>query len=239
METKESLPRHVAIIMDGNGRWAKKRLLPRTLGHRSGMASLETVVRCCSDLKITALTVYAFSTENWKRPPEEVAFLMDLLIEYLHRGLAELNANNVCIRWAGRYEGIPDKCLVVIQQALEQTAGNTGLIFTLALNYGSRDELTRAMQAIATEVSSGQLAPEAIDETLIADHLYTRGLPDPDLLIRTAGEMRLSNFLLWQLAYTEIVVTDTLWPDFGEAELLAALAVYGQRDRRYGGLPLP
>ena len=228
--------KHVAIIMDGNGRWAKQRLFPRTLGHRAGMTSLKNIVRACSDLQIPVLSVYAFSTENWKRPQTEVGYLMDLLVEYLFKEIDELHENNVRILWSGRYEQMPAKCVSLIESALHKTAANTGLVFNLALNYGARDELNQAIKQIVRDVENGELSLEAIDDNVVKERLYTKNLPDPDLLIRTAGEMRLSNFMLWQLAYTEIVVVDTLWPDFNEPDLLKALALYAQRDRRFGGL---
>lgn len=231
-----ALPRHIAIIMDGNGRWAKKRMLPRTMGHRAGMNALEEVVRACNDLGIKVLTIYAFSTENWKRPLEEVSFLMQLLLEYLKKKLYELHEENVQIRLLGDSSGIPERQREAIAQAIALTAHNTGLIFNIAMNYGARLELVKACRQLAELVQSGEMEPRDITEAELAAQLYTAGLPDPDLLIRTGGEMRVSNYLLWQIAYAELLVTDTLWPDFGKTELLAAIAEYQRRDRRFGGL---
>jgi undecaprenyl diphosphate synthase len=200
------------------------------------MSSLKKIVRACSELEIPVLSVYAFSTENWKRPAEEVAYLMDLFIEFLNKELDELHQNNVRLLWSGNHEQVPAKCMTLIELAIRKTEANTGLIFNLAFNYGARDELNQAIKRIVRDVENGELTVEGIDETAVRERLYTRDLPDPDLLIRTAGEMRLSNFMLWQLAYTEIVVLDTLWPDFSETALLSALNIYTQRNRKYGGL---
>ncbi|MDD3270723.1 MAG: isoprenyl transferase [Syntrophomonadaceae bacterium] len=231
-----SLPRHIAIIMDGNGRWARKRLMPRTMGHRAGMGSLKQVVKACDELKIPALTVYAFSTENWKRPDSEVQFLMKLLVEFLHKELAELNENDVCINVIGDYSVLNQECQDEIRQALLTTRSNKGLLFNIALNYGARAEMVEAIKKIVDGVISGEISRESISEATVASFLYTGGVPDPDLLIRTAGELRLSNFLLWQLAYTELWVTDRLWPDFTREDLWAAIRDFQQRDRRFGAL---
>ncbi|MGI6119029.1 MAG: isoprenyl transferase [Desulfosporosinus sp.] len=232
----DRLPRHIAIIMDGNGRWAQKRALPRSLGHRAGVEALREIVRTCSKLKIEILTVYAFSTENWKRPKDEVGVLMDLLIEYLRKELQELHENKVVIRSMGKMTDLPQKAQQEIAQAIELTRDNTGLIFNIALNYGGRAEIIDAVKSLSKEVLNGKLRIEDIDERRFNEFLYTQGLSDPDLLIRTSGEMRLSNFLLWQLAYTEIVVVEEFWPDFDQKALLEAIKVYQERDRRFGGI---
>ncbi|MEQ8200179.1 MAG: isoprenyl transferase [Syntrophomonadaceae bacterium] len=234
--TEGHVPRHIAIIMDGNGRWAQQRLLPRTLGHRAGMSALKKVVQTCDELKVPFLTVFAFSTENWKRPETEVDYLMNLLVEFLHRELEELHRNNVQIHVLGDYEATPPKCQAEIHRALEVTRNNSGLVFNIALNYGSRREIVDAVRSISNRVLSGEIQPDAIDEQLFSQFLYTAGMPDPDLLIRTAGEKRISNFLLWQVAYSEIVVSDVLWPDFTPDELHRAIREYQGRDRRFGGL---
>ena len=233
---KDLLPKHIAIIMDGNGRWAQKRHLPRVMGHRAGMGTLKEIVRTCSDEGIKVLTVYAFSTENWKRPADEVHYLMDLLVEYMAKEIEELHRNQVQIRLAGNLEGLPEKCKKAIQEALEKTKKNQGLIFNLAMNYGGRAEIVSAVKKIAGEVQRGELQVQEIDENLISRHLYTGDLPDPDLLIRTAGDLRISNFLLWQLAYTELAFVDVAWPDFTPQHLEQIVQSYARRDRRYGGL---
>ena len=230
------LPRHIAIIMDGNGRWAQKRLMPRTMGHRAGMATLKKVVQACDDLKIPFLTVFAFSTENWKRPLTEVDYLMNLLVEFLHKELDELHRNNVQIHVMGNYLMIPRECQLEIKKALEKTRNNNGLVFNIALNYGSRQEIIDTVKLIAGKAIRKEIETEDIDEGFFSQLLYTREMPDPDLLIRTAGEMRISNFMLWQIAYAEIVVCDTLWPDFSLDDLTRAIKEYQSRDRRFGGL---
>lgn len=230
------VPRHIAIIMDGNGRWAQRRLLPRTLGHRAGMSALKKVVQTCDELKIPFLTVFAFSTENWKRPEPEVDYLMNLLVEFLHRELEELHKNNVQIHILGDYQVIPQRCQTEISRALDMTGNNTGLRFNIALNYGSRKEIVDAVRMLTSKVQQGQIRSEDIDEQLFSQFLYTSGMPDPDLLIRTAGEKRISNFMLWQIAYAEIVVSDVLWPDFTPDDLRGAIQEYQSRDRRFGGL---
>jgi len=232
----ERLPRHIAIIMDGNGRWAQKRGLPRAMGHRAGVEALRTIVRTCSELGIGVLTVYAFSTENWRRPKEEVGVLMNLLTEYLRKEINELHANQVAIHSLGYINELPVEAQKELARAVDRTKENKGLVFNLALNYGGRAELVAAVRGLAGEVQTGKIQVADIDEALIDKFLFTSGLPDPDLLIRTSGEMRLSNFLLWQLAYTEIVVVDDLWPDFDKKALIQAIQTYQRRDRRFGGL---
>lgn len=232
----ECLPRHIAIIMDGNGRWAKKRGLPRAMGHRAGVEAIRDIVKTCSNLGVEVLTVYAFSTENWRRPREEVSILMRLLTEYLRRELKELHENSVKIMTMGDITLLPLDTQKELLKSTQQTENNSGLILNLALNYGGRAEITRTLRKLGEEIQQGKLAPEDINEERISASLFTAGLPDPDLLIRTSGEMRLSNFMLWQLAYTEIVVTEQLWPDFNSKTLLAAIKAYQQRERRFGGL---
>ena len=229
------LPRHVAVIMDGNGRWAQKRHLPRIAGHRSGTQSARTTIETCARLKIEALTLYAFSVENWRRPKTEIDFLMQLLREYLKKEMPLLQRNEIRMRFLGRIDELPAAVQKDVREAMEKTAGNKGMVLCVALNYGGRAEIVDAMNAILRE-HNGHGAASQITEERIARHLYTEGLPDPDLLIRTSGEMRVSNFLLWQIAYAEIFVTDTLWPDFNRARLLEALAEFQKRERRYGGI---
>ncbi|MDJ0707257.1 MAG: isoprenyl transferase [Leptolyngbyaceae cyanobacterium MO_188.B28] len=231
---QDRLPKHVAVIMDGNGRWAKNRGLPRIMGHRRGVDSLKRLLRCCRDWGVGALTAYAFSTENWGRPLEEVDFLMTLFERVLRQELAEMMEENVRIRFVGNLSGLPQSLRAEIDRAVIQTQRNQGIQFTVATNYGGRQEIIQACQAIATQVQKGQIQPEDIDETLFTRHLYTAEIGDPDLLIRTSGEMRISNFLLWQLAYAEIYVTPTLWPDFDQTEFHQALHAYQQRERRFG-----
>lgn len=230
------IPRHIAIIMDGNGRWAKKRLMPRTMGHRAGMVALKDIVKASDELGISILTVFAFSTENWKRPVIEVDFLMHLLVEFLHKELVELHKNNVQINVWGDYKAIPIECQIEIEEALKLTQGNSGLIFNIALNYGARQEIIGAVKQLTEKIMQGEHKLEDINENVFAKLLYTGAMPDPDLLIRTAGEMRISNFMLWQIAYTEIVVCDILWPDFSRVDLIKAIKEYQGRDRRFGGL---
>lgn len=234
----DRLPRHIAIIMDGNGRWAQKRALPRSMGHRAGVEALREIVKTCSNLGIKILTVYAFSTENWKRPKDEVGVLMNLLIEYLKKELQELHENKVIIRSMGKITDLPLAAQQEIAHAIELTRDNTGLIFNIALNYGGRAEIIDAVKSISQDVLSGKIRIEEIDEQRFSKSLYTQGLTEPDLLIRTSGEMRLSNFLLWQLAYTEIVVVEKFWPDFDQKALFEAIIEYQKRDRRYGGIHL-
>jgi undecaprenyl diphosphate synthase len=229
------LPRHVAVIMDGNGRWAQKRHLPRIAGHRAGTRSARTSIETCARLKIEALTLYAFSVENWRRPKAEIDFLMQLLREYLRKEMPLLQKNNIRMRFLGRIEELPAGVQNDVRDAMEKTAGNTGMVLCVALNYGGRAEIVDAMNAILAE-RNGHGAPDKVTEAQLSSHLYTDGLPDPDLLIRTSGEMRVSNFLLWQIAYAEIFVTETLWPDFHRAQLLEALLEFQKRERRYGGI---
>ncbi|MDR9757559.1 MAG: isoprenyl transferase [Thermacetogeniaceae bacterium] len=233
---KSRLPYHVAVIMDGNGRWAQERNLPRAVGHRTGMESLRTVVKLCSQLGIKILTVYAFSTENWKRPQEEVSVLMGLLYEYIKKELDELNREEVQIRVIGRLNELPARAQQEIKRAEELTAKNNKLIFNIALNYGGRAEIVDAARRVASLAVEGKIEPEEITEELVQLYLYTGEMPDPDLLIRPAGEKRISNFLLWQIAYTEFYFTDVYWPDFGEEDFLKALDAYQNRKRRFGGL---
>lgn len=230
------LPQHVAVIMDGNGRWAAQRGLPRPAGHREGVRRAKELVRACGERGIRVLTLYAFSTENWKRPAEEVGFLMDLFEESLRREIAGLKRNHVVFRVLGRVQELPESVQRAIRRGEAETAGNTGLILNVALNYGGRAELVDAAQRLATHVQAGELAPEEIDEAAFAAHLYTAGLPDPDLVVRPSGEQRLSNFLLWQTAYAELYLTPVLWPDFTRAEFEKALAAYAARERRFGAL---
>lgn len=233
---RSRLPRHVAIIMDGNGRWAQRRGLPRTFGHRAGVESLRDIVRLCVELGIKYLTVYAFSTENWRRPREEVSTLMSLLIEYLQREIEELCANDIRINPIGNIEELPAAAREAVLAARERSRQNRGLIFNVALNYGSRRELVEAVRVLAEKVRRGELTPAEITAQTISDHLYTAGQPDPDLLIRPSGDYRVSNFLLWQLAYTEFWLTPVLWPDFRRLHLLQAILDFQSRERRFGGL---
>jgi undecaprenyl diphosphate synthase len=229
------LPRHVAVIMDGNGRWAQKRHLPRIAGHRSGTQSARTTIETCARLKIEALTLYAFSVENWRRPKTEIDFLMALLREYLRKEMPLIQKNNIRMRFLGRIDELPAGVQNDARDAMEKTAGNKGMVLCVALNYGGRAEIVDAMNAILSE-PNGHGTPNKVTEEQLSRHLYTEGLPDPDLLIRTSGEMRVSNFLLWQIAYAEIFVTETLWPDFNRARLLEALLEFQKRERRYGGI---
>jgi undecaprenyl diphosphate synthase len=232
------LPRHIAIIMDGNGRWARRRHMPRVAGHRAGVASVRSTVETAARIGIPALTLYAFSEENWKkRPKTEVDFLMRLLCRYLKVEIETLTENNIRLQYIGRQRELPESVQREMEEASCATSKNTGMLLTLALNYSARSEIVDAFRSLADAASrNGGLAHMEVDEQSISDHLYTRGLPDPDLVIRTSGEMRLSNFLLWQLAYAEIYVTPTLWPDFRGVQLLEGIEEYQKRDRRYGGL---
>ncbi len=229
------LPRHVAVIMDGNGRWAQQRHLPRVAGHRSGTKSARTTIETCARLKIEALTLYAFSVENWRRPKTETDFLMQLLREYLRREMPLIQKNDIRMQFLGRTDDLPMAVQEDVRDAMQRTAGNQGMVLCIALNYGGRAEIVDAMNAILAE-QNGHAGSAAITEEMLSRHLYTSGLPDPDLLIRTSGEMRVSNFLLWQIAYAEIFVTETLWPDFSRARLLEALVEFQKRERRYGGI---
>ncbi len=230
------LPAHVAIIMDGNGRWAKKRLLNRITGHEKGSETVRTVVRACRELGIRYLTLYAFSTENWQRPKVEVEALMALLRRFLQSEKSEMMENNIRLRMIGQLDRLPPKVRETLQETMVATKDKTGMDLILALSYGARAEIVAMVQALAEKIKRGQVEPEAITAELVADHLYTREIPDPDLLIRTSGEMRISNFLLWQIAYSEIFVTPTLWPDFSKEELLRILKDFQRRERRFGAV---
>ena len=230
----DRLPHHIAVIMDGNGRWAKRRRLPRIAGHRAGINAVRQVVEACARLGVPYLTLYAFSVENWKRPHTEIKLLMKLLREYLKKEIGELNRQNIRLGVIGRIQELSRPVLQDLQNALDGTRQNTGLRLTLALNYGARTELVDAVRALLA--SSNRNGPIAVDEATLSAHLYTHDLPDPDLLIRTSGELRLSNFLLWQVAYAELWVTETLWPDFTQKDLFQAIIDYQKRERRYGGL---
>ena len=232
----ERIPRHVSIIMDGNGRWAQARGLDRSRGHAAGVDSLRETVTTSVRLGLDALSVYAFSTENWKRPRREVELLMHLFATTLMKELPLFHQENVRLKFLGDLEALPKKTYDVFQRGLEETASYDGMTFALAVNYGTRAEIARAARLIAEEAVAGALDPAAVDESTIASRLYTSDLPDPELLIRTSGELRLSNYLLWQLAYTEFYVTDTLWPDFDRWEFLCAVAAFQGRDRRFGGV---
>lgn len=230
------LPRHIAIIMDGNGRWAQKRLLPRSMGHRAGMVSLKEIVKAADELTIPCLTVFAFSTENWKRPVIEVDFLMNLLVEFLQKELDELHQNNVRIRIMGDYTVLPGECQAEIKNAIEKTRNNKGLVFNIAINYGSRLEIVTTIKQFTRKVMTNEINIDDLNEETFSNWLFTGDMPDPDLLIRTAGERRISNFMLWQIAYSEIVISETLWPDFSRNDLFMAVREYQGRDRRFGGL---
>jgi len=230
----ERVPHHVAIVMDGNGRWAKKRGLPRIVGHQQGVRSVKEIVRAAREFGIKTLTLYAFSTENWRRPALEVQALMALLRKYLQNERRDLEANNVRLQTIGQTEKLPKEVRAVLEEVIAQTAKNTGLILNLALSYGGRSEIARAARLIAEKCRQGEIDSEEISEELFARHLYTAGLPDPDLVIRTGGEHRLSNFLLWQASYSELYITETMWPDFRKTQLLAALIDFAGRERRFG-----
>lgn len=236
MLKEKPMPKHIAIIMDGNGRWAKKRGLPRAAGHRVGMESLERVVECFDELGIGYLTVYAFSTENWKRPPEEVDALMDLMVEFIDKKIDYLDQKKVRVNPIGIVEKIKGITYERIMYAREKTKDNNRLVFNVALNYGGRQEIVQGVQSICQQVLDGRLTVEEIDETVVGASLYTAGQPDPDLLIRPSGELRVSNFLLWQIAYSEFWTTDVLWPDFRKEHLWQAIYDYQNRQRRFGGL---
>lgn len=228
------LPAHIAIIMDGNGRWAKRRGLVRLMGHKAGIDSVRKIVEACNKLGVKVLTLYAFSTENWKRPADEVNGLMELLRTFLQKELASMLQNNIRLQCIGQIEKLPASAREVLTDAIAQTAANDGLVLNLALSYGSRNEITEAARRIAALCIEKKIEPAEITEELFAAHLYTAGLPDPDLLIRTGGEYRLSNFLLWQLSYAELYVTDIAWPEFREKQLQEALLSYQRRQRRFG-----
>ena len=229
----QRLPAHIAIIMDGNGRWARRRGHLRVAGHKAGMRSVRTVIEACAQMGIAVLTLYAFSVENWKRPRNEVEMLWRLLRTYLRLELPEMMRQNIRLNAIGRLDALPPLVFEELRQVLAETAGNRGLLVNLAINYGGRAELVDAVKAL---VEDARQRETAVDEDAIAARLYTAGIPDPDLLIRTSGEMRVSNFLLWQIAYAELYVTETLWPDFTRADLLRAILDYQKRDRRFGGL---
>jgi len=233
---RERIPQHVAIVMDGNGRWAKKRGLPRLAGHNAGMEALKEIVKRSDVLGVKYLTVYAFSTENWKRPQDEVSGIFKLLIVYMKRELEELHANNVRVRILGDYSRLPADSVAALETALAKTKNNTGLTFNIALNYGGRDEIMRAVRSLAEECCEGRLTADQLTEEMLGERMYTGGSPDPELIIRTSGELRLSNFLLWQSAYSEFVFTDVLWPDFTPEEYERCIAEFQGRKRRYGGV---
>ncbi len=233
------LPRHVAVIMDGNGRWANRRGLPRVAGHRAGVEAVRATVETSARLGIEVLTLYAFSVENWKRPPFEVEALMTFLKEYLRKELENIHRNNIKFQAIGRTTELDESVQFELRSAMRKTANNTGMILNVALNYGGRVEIRDAFRSLLDKCLREERTPESVTEADIERHLYTANLPDPDLLIRTSGEMRISNFLLWQIAYTEIYVTTTLWPDFRRPDLFAAIIEYQKRERRYGGLVEP
>jgi undecaprenyl diphosphate synthase len=233
-ENKRPVPKHIAIIMDGNGRWAKNRGLPRTAGHAAGAESFRRIANYCREIGVKYLTVYAFSTENWKRPEDEVNALMKLLKNYLKDCIERSNSNDMRVRVIGDKTGLNDEIREKIAELEEMTKNNTGLNFTIAINYGSRDEMVRAMKKMAMDIKDGKVPEDDISEETFGNYLDTVGIPDPDLLIRTSGEQRLSNYLLWQLAYTEFYFTDVLWPDFSKKDLEDAVFAYNKRDRRFG-----
>ncbi len=230
----QEAPRHIAIIMDGNRRWARARMLPRVLGHHAGMRAVRNVVKAAHEIGVRYLTLYSFSSENWQRDPHEVSDIMGMLRRFIKSDLAEMHARNVKLRFIGGRDRVSADILQMLDEARALTRNNTGLDLTIAFNYGGQDEIVDAVRAIARETREGKLDPDEIDRDTIACFLHTAGVPDPDLIIRTSGEKRLSNFLIWQSAYAEFVFTETLWPDFDRAALLAAIADYNVRDRRYG-----
>jgi undecaprenyl diphosphate synthase len=230
----QKIPKHIAIIMDGNGRWAKERNLPRTMGHKAGVETIRPIVKECSRLGVEYLTLYAFSTENWKRPQDEVDAIMNLLVQYLTKEFEELNKNNVVINSIGETRKLPEQCRKELNKAYEKTKNNTGLTLNLALNYGGRDELLHAFKDIMKDIQEGKINESEVDEQTIADHLFTAGMPDPDIIIRPSGELRLSNFLLWQSAYSELWFSDIKWPDFKKEDLQNAILDFQMRDRRFG-----
>ncbi len=230
------IPRHVAIIMDGNGRWARERGLPRTEGHRAGAETVRRVTEACTEVGVEFLTLYAFSAENWKRPAREVAALMKLLEQFLRQKTPEMIEQNIRLQAIGRLNDLPKSCQDQLHRSIEATAQNSGLTLILALSYGGREEILDGVKSLLESIERGHLDKGMIDSEVFSKHLYTRYYPDPDLLIRTSGELRLSNFLLWQLSYTELWITPTLWPDFGREHFLEAVRDYGQRQRRFGGL---
>lgn len=231
---KEKIPRHIAIIMDGNGRWAKNRALPRIMGHRQGMESVREVVTACRELGVEVLTLFAFSAENWRRPRREIRALMSLLKKYIRSEIDALNRNQIRVNFIGDIERLPEDVRPFLDMAIQKTASNTGMILNLALSYGGRQEIVRAASRLAAAAVRGDITPENITEEMFSSYLFTAGQPDPDLLIRTSGEQRVSNFLLWQIAYAELYVTDILWPDFRRKHLYQALLDYQKRKRRFG-----
>lgn len=233
---RDQWPRHIAIIMDGNGRWAQRQQLPRIEGHRRGVASVRQTVEECTRLGVEQLTLYCLSSENWKRPPEELEFLMHLLEQYMIEERGTIMRQQVAVEIIGRRTGIPDRVLEEMDRTIEMSSANRGTRLCLAINYGGRAEMVDAVRAIARKVQRGAMSPESITETTISDHLYTAGRPDPDLLVRTAGEMRVSNFLLWQISYAELWVTDRCWPEFRTEDLHDAIRAYAGRERRFGGI---
>lgn len=233
---RDDLPRHVAIIMDGNGRWAEKRGLPRSAGHKQGVETVRRIVRAAGELGVEYLTLYSFSSENWSRPQAEISELFSLLRMFIRKDLADLHKNNVRVRIIGNRDGVPDDICVLLDEAESLTEQNSGQTLVVAFNYGSRSEIVGAARLFAEQVAAGKLSPAAINESLFSSLLDTRDIPDPDLLIRTSGEIRLSNFLLWQLAYAEMLFVDCLWPDFSKEELEKALQTYATRTRKFGGL---
>ena len=235
-EARASLPRHVAVIMDGNGRWAKARGLPRIEGHRQGAESARAIIRAAGEIGLQYLTLYAFSAENWNRPKDEVDALMKYLVHYLKAETSELNKNNVRLEVIGQIYRLPENVQEHLKKSIATLSKNNGLTLVMALSYGSRIEIVDAVRRISEKVKRGKLEPADITEEVISDHLWTRNIPDPDLLIRTSGEMRVSNFLLWQISYTELVITPTLWPDFRKPQFYAALEEYTRRHRRFGGV---
>ncbi|WP_446899506.1 isoprenyl transferase [Clostridium sp. LBM24168] len=233
---KNNIPKHIGIIMDGNGRWAKERNLPRTFGHRAGVENIREIVKECNNIGVKYLTLYAFSTENWSRPKDEISALMRLLVQYLRKEFNELNKNNVLINHIGDISKLPELCQKELERAYENTKNNTGLVLNLALNYGGRAEIVRAFRLMAIDIKNGLLKNENIDEKTVSNYMYTRNMPDPDIIIRPSGEKRLSNFFLWQCAYCEFWYSDIYWPDFRKDDLLKAIYDYQNRDRRFGGI---
>ncbi len=231
-----NLPTHIGIIMDGNGRWAKKRGLPRKAGHTAGAKTFRKITRYCSDIGIKYLTVYAFSTENWKRPEDEVSSLMKLFKSYLEEALEEFKDDSIVVRFIGDKSPFSDELRTLMIENEESSKDRDGMVLNIAMNYGSRDEIVRAVKNISSKVVNGEIKPEEIDEKLISDNLYTSGQPDPDLIIRPSGEYRISNFMLWQAAYTEFVIMNKLWPDFDKSDVDEAIKIYSGRNRRYGGV---
>ena len=231
-----NLPEHIGIIMDGNGRWAKKRMLPRSAGHKAGAQTFRKITRYCSDIGIKHLTVYAFSTENWKRPKDEVSALMNLFKSYLEEALSDFKDDSIVVKFIGDKSVFPDDLRNLMIENEESSKDRNGMVLNIAMNYGSRDEIVRAVKSISEKVVSNKIDINDIDEQLISDHLYTSGQPDPDLIIRPSGEYRISNFMLWQSAYSEYVIMNKLWPDFTSDDLDEALKIYSQRNRRFGGV---